>query len=178
MTRWRGRPAHVIAAALTSVVVGGAMLALGLSWVHVTTAALLTAAALLALALQAGLVDQPWDPSRPEETASSREEVAHLSWQIRRRSGQVHPRVLARVQRIAASRLSRAGIPIAPSDMKPQDDAVLQRLAHALDAPAARTLCSDPHRLPDGPALLHVLDSLELLDARDPALPTHRKDSL
>lgn len=179
MTRWRGRPAHVVAAGLLSVVVGGALVALGLTWVHVTTAVVLTATALLGLALQAGHVDQPWEPARPEEIASSREEVAHLSWQIRRRSGHVHPRVLARVQEIASARLSRAGIPVTPSDMAGRDDAVVQRLARALDPGAAQTLCADPHRLPDGPALLRVLDALDELAARSPAAPpTHRKDPL
>lgn len=179
MSRWRGRPVHVVAAGIVSVVVGGALVALGLSWVHVTTAVVLTATALLGLALQAGLVDQPWEPARPDETASSREEVAHLSWQIRRRSGQVHPRVLARVQDIAAARLSRAGVHVAPSDMTGADADVRQRLAQALDPGSARTLCAEPHRLPDGPALLHVLDALDQLAARsDSAPPTHRKDSL
>lgn len=179
MSRWRGRPAHVIAAVIVSVVVGGALVALGLTWVHVTTATVLTATALLGIALQAGLIDQPWEPARPDEASSSREEVAHLSWQIRRRSGQVHPRVLARVREIAAARLSRAGIQVAPSDMTGRDAVVVQRLADALDPGAARTLCADAHRLPDGPALLHVLDALDLLAARsDSVPPTHRKDSL
>lgn len=178
MNRWRGRPAHGIAAGITSVAVGGSLAALGLTWVHVTTAVALTAAAVLGLALQARLADQPWEPARPEETASSREEVAHLSWQIRRRSGHVHPRVLARVQKIASARLSRAGIQVAPSDMTGRDAAVVQRLARALDPGAAQALCADPHRLPDGPALLHVLDALDMLAGSEPAPPTHRKDPL
>lgn len=166
MTRWRGRVSQVVAAAVAAVVVATALGLLGLPAVHVIAGAVLAATVVVGIALQLGLLDRTWEATRLEVAGGARDEVSHLSWQVRTRDGRVHPRVLLRVQQLVTVRLARDGIDVDPADMDPHRADVVAALTQALGARAAHALCGGPRDLPDAAALTRILDALDALDAR------------
>lgn len=177
MTRWRGRISQVAAAGAAAVGVATALGLLGLPPVHVVAGAVLAAAVVVGIALQIGLLDRPWEASRLEVAGGARDEVSHLSWQVRTRDGRVHPRVLLRVQQLVTVRLARDGTVVDPADMVPQRADVVATLTQALGARAARALCGGPRELPDAAALGRVLDALDALDASDASGAAGSRDS-
>lgn len=105
--------------------------------------------------------NREWPPAPPEPNDGTRHEVPELAWALRAPGGFVDDRIVDRVRMLGSRVLARRHLDV-------DDPADRSRIETLVGAPLFTVLASPRAQL-TLPALLSVLESLEKLEASDPA---------
>jgi hypothetical protein len=105
--------------------------------------------------------NREWPPTPPEPNDGTRHEVPELAWALRAPGGFVDDRIVERVRSLGARVLARRHLDV-------DDPAHRSRIEGLVGQPLYTVLASRSTQL-SLPALMSALESLEKLEASDPA---------